>query len=154
MQQKLLVRVSLLFIGVALLFLAVSGTIVSRAPAKSADQRFAELYAKVQIGMDPWRPSQRSGIPESRSVSEGDYETIVSMLRARSEDEALRADPNAPDESSWLSDRDIWLKIMTSKSVEWRKWEHPTDPRKWFAVGIMYMGTSWYSIVCKVRVGF
>jgi hypothetical protein len=153
MQQKLLVRGSILCIGLALACIASIGVIVDRAP-RSADEKFAELYSCVQIGMDPWQRANGPITSRSSRIGEADREAIVSILRAGKEDEVFHVDPKSPDSFPWLSDREVWLKFLDSDGVEWRKWEHPHDAKKWFAAAVMCMGTCNSMIVCKVKVGF
>jgi len=154
MRQKLFVRISLLCVGLALACIGTIAAVVGRAPPKSADENFSELYSSVQIGTDPWERANAPIMSRSNEIRERDLEEIVSILREGKEYEVLQADQDAPDAHSWLYVREFLLRLTASKSLVWRKWEHPTDARKWFAAAVRSLGTCNFKIVCKVSVGF
>jgi hypothetical protein len=144
MRRKLFIRCSLLAIALALV-----GTATHLLRAKSAGERFTEMYAAIAAPGPSYRDLETHyGFPSSRAAG------VIEMLAIYN---ALYSQwPNVPNGIGGLEfrDRKHWLGFMQSDAVEWRVWEHPHDKRQWIAVADWDFSRGHRISIYKLRCGF
>jgi hypothetical protein len=135
MRRKLLVRGTLILIGVAFVAIPIERV---RA-AKKKDRSFIEAFEVVQSGIPYSRADKQIWLPQSEiTVADSAQIYTAIEIRKRSGDKIAEQVQRERGRISWL------------------KWRHPSNPNRWFAAAYQRAGgslsDSYY--VTSVRCGF
>jgi hypothetical protein len=156
MRRPLLVRTSLLLIGLALIVVSIRNLQVARVGAEGAkvreqneklreqeeDKSLLEAFLAIREGMSSYEASKVVQLPEAK-LTQTELEQLHKIVEHRCQ---------TGDE--WAQKVQM-VRDSRPGRLNWRKWHHPRDPSRWIAVATVQDGvTSDPLIISKFRVGF